>query len=175
LRLRRPSLADAEAAFTRWTSDPEVTRYLSWPTHESVEDTRTWLRMVEDDWQRGREDRPWLIEYRDGQPVDGPIGSIGARVERHHAMIGYALSRSHWGRGLMPEAVAAVAAALSTLPAVQRIWAYCDVDNHASARVLEKTGFLCEGTLHHWVVHPNTEPAARDALVYYLPRRGGSI
>ena len=31
LVLRKPTLADAEAVFIRYASDPEVTRYLGWP------------------------------------------------------------------------------------------------------------------------------------------------
>ncbi|MBR4142117.1 MAG: GNAT family N-acetyltransferase, partial [Firmicutes bacterium] len=36
LILRRLRREDAGAMFRNWTSDPEVTKYLTWPTHESV-------------------------------------------------------------------------------------------------------------------------------------------
>ncbi len=47
----------------------------------------------------------------------------------------------------MPEAVRAVVRWASSNPSVFRVWAVCDVENRASARVLEKTGFLREGIL----------------------------
>ncbi len=37
LVLRRPTLGDAQAVFTRYASDPAATRYMSFPTHRSVE------------------------------------------------------------------------------------------------------------------------------------------
>ena len=40
LILRPFELEDAQAMFDNWASDPEVTKYLTWPTHESVETTK---------------------------------------------------------------------------------------------------------------------------------------
>ena len=37
LLLRLFGLADAEAMYRGWASDPEVTRFLTWPTHSSTE------------------------------------------------------------------------------------------------------------------------------------------
>ena len=37
LILRRLTLADAEPMYRNWASDPEVTKFLTWPTHSSVE------------------------------------------------------------------------------------------------------------------------------------------
>ena len=37
LILRRAIREDAEAMFRNWASDPEVTKYLTWPTYEKVE------------------------------------------------------------------------------------------------------------------------------------------
>ena len=49
---------------------------------------------------------------------------------------------------------------------VRRVWAVCDIDNRASARVLEKIGFEQEGVLRRWITHPNVGPEPRDALCY---------
>jgi len=38
LTLRRPRLSDARAVFEEYASDPEVTRYMDWPTHLSIGD-----------------------------------------------------------------------------------------------------------------------------------------
>jgi RimJ/RimL family protein N-acetyltransferase len=40
VRLRPPRLDDADVLFERIASDPEVTRYMSWPTHPDVGETR---------------------------------------------------------------------------------------------------------------------------------------
>ncbi len=65
---------------------------------------------------------------------------IAYRVREHAADIGYVLSRSLWGRGYMTEAAAAVVEWAINLDFVYRVWAVCDVENKASARVLEKVG-----------------------------------
>lgn len=57
--------------------------------------------------------------------------------------------------------------ALLQVPEVCRVWATCDVDNPASARVLEKAGFTFEGVLHRWNRH-NVSADPRDARVYAI-------
>lgn len=52
LLLRRFKIEDAEDMYNNWASDPEVTRYLTWPTHSSVDVTRDLLT-------------DWVIRYED--------------------------------------------------------------------------------------------------------------
>lgn len=52
LLLRRPRTSDADAIFSRYASDAEVTRYLSWPRHESVRETRIFVGFSEAEWER---------------------------------------------------------------------------------------------------------------------------
>ena len=40
LVLRRLTAQDADAVYKNWASDPEVTRFLTWPTHTDIETTR---------------------------------------------------------------------------------------------------------------------------------------
>ena len=67
---------------------------------------------------------------------------------------------------LVVEALQAVAPWWLSQPCTFRVWATTDVENRASARVLEKAGFELEGTLRRWDVHPNLSSAPRDALCY---------
>jgi ribosomal-protein-alanine N-acetyltransferase len=48
----RPVFADADAIFNHFASDPEVTRYMSWPTHESIADTQAFLKFAIENWQQ---------------------------------------------------------------------------------------------------------------------------
>jgi RimJ/RimL family protein N-acetyltransferase len=66
----------------------------------------------------------------------------------------------------MTEAVQAVVATLLALPEIHRVWAYCDVDNIASARVLEKSGLGWEATLRRYAIHPNLGTEPRDVNLY---------
>jgi ribosomal-protein-alanine N-acetyltransferase len=49
LTLRRFAAGDADAMFRNWSNDPEVTRYLTWPPHGVIENTRA----VVDFWVKG--------------------------------------------------------------------------------------------------------------------------
>lgn len=164
LDLRPPTLADAPALFAAYATDPEVTRYMIWKPHESVNVTRSFLTERLRGWESGH-DLSWVLEHE-----NRPIGIVGARLEGHRANFGYVLARSEWGRGLMTEAVGALVVQAWAIPSLYRLWAVCDVDNRASARVLEKVAMNLEGTLRRFVVHPNMSTEPRDALCYATTR-----
>ena len=44
LILRRFTLEDAEKMYENWAGDPEVTKFLTWSTHESAETSRQILK-----------------------------------------------------------------------------------------------------------------------------------
>lgn len=79
------------------------------------------------------------------------IGSIGAfrqkNIHRHTAEIGYYIAEEYWGKGLMTEAVKQICSYIFDKSNIVRIYADPFSYNKASCRVLEKTGFLYEGTL----------------------------
>jgi RimJ/RimL family protein N-acetyltransferase len=78
----------------------------------------------------------------------GSIGlMVGKDVHRYTAEMGYWLAEPFWGRGIMTQAVIRLTAhALNDLK-LQRVFALPYTTNPASARVLEKAGFQCEGVL----------------------------
>jgi len=54
LRLRPPTLADAEQIFARYGQDPAVSRFMSWTPHRSIEDMITFLTRIVNDSAEGR-------------------------------------------------------------------------------------------------------------------------
>jgi RimJ/RimL family protein N-acetyltransferase len=162
LRLRTPAMDDAEAIYTTYAQDPEATRYVSFRPHRSSEDAREYLRHCAAGWAS---DGPftWVIVLRE----DGRLaGAIDIRPQGHRVELGYIIGRAYWGRGYMTEVVRAVADWALVQPEVYRVWAVCDVDNLASARVLEKAGMEREGRLRRWSLHPNVSEAPRDCWCY---------
>ena len=100
LILRRYRIEDAEDMFSNWASDPEVTKFLTWPTHSSVDVTR----FVLNDWISRYGDGGffnWAIEWRETGRVVGSIAVVRLEEAISEAEIGYCLSRSFWGRGIM--------------------------------------------------------------------------
>ncbi len=138
LRYRRPQALDADAIFARYAGDPEVTRYLAWPRHQSVDDTRAFIAWSDGQWAKWPAG-PLLIESKD----DGRLlGSTGLTFESMtSASTGYVLARDAWGHGYATEALAAMTSLADSLK-VTRLFALCHPQHHASARVLEKGGFL---------------------------------
>ncbi len=105
LRLRRPVAGDAEAIFARYASDAEVTRFMGWPTHRSLIDTRDFLAFAEMEWAR-HPAGAYLIETLDTRLL---LGSTGLSIESAtEAETGYVLARDAWGRGYATEALAAM-------------------------------------------------------------------
>jgi [ribosomal protein S5]-alanine N-acetyltransferase len=162
LTLRPPAMADAPAIFDGYARDPEVVRYLTWSAHESIERTHTFLRRC-DARRRSGEAFSWALTLK-GE--DHPIGMLELRPTGYKADVGFVLARSYWNRGYMTEALRAVVARALAQPELYRVWAICDVENSASARVLEKAGFRREGTLRRWMVNPNVSAEPRDCLCY---------
>ena len=164
LRLRRPRVGDAAAIFSGWASDPEVTRYLAWPRHRSIDDTLGFIIWSDQEW-KAHPTGPYLVESRESGL---PIGSTGLAFETaSRASTGYVLARSAWGRGFATEALLAMAALAPRLGAV-RLQALCHAEHRASARVLEKAGFSREGILREHSEFPNLGPGPRDVLSYAL-------
>ena len=166
LQLRRPQAEYAPQVLHAYAQDSEVTRYLCWRPHQSLDDTLKAMEKRLQEWESGSE-FPWFIFERSSDQL---VGSITARMEGHRVNLGYVLSRSVWGQGYMTEAVVAVTSWAFSLPEIYRVWALCDVDNAASARVLEKVGMTREGTLRQFGVHPNISAKPRDCFSYAITR-----
>jgi RimJ/RimL family protein N-acetyltransferase len=165
LLLRRPRLDDAPAIFRNWASVPVATRYLSWPTHQSVAETESHVTATVEWWERGS--HVWLITM---PPSDEPIGSIGIRVRETDADIGYVLSPAHWGQEIMPEAGRAVLAVLFARPAITSVWAHLDAENQSSERTVQKLGMTLVERFTSPVAHPNVSAEPRPCLKYAISR-----
>lgn len=94
----------------------------------------------------------------------GGIGiRLGQDVHRHTAGLGYWLGEEFWGRGIMTETVATLADfCFENLP-LRRIYAEAFANNPASARVLEKVGFVFEGRIKNNVIK---DGELLDSLLY---------
>ena len=146
LILRRFESGDAGAMYENWASDPEVTKFLMWPTHESVGVSQA----VIDDWV-GRYDEPdyyvWAIVPKElGQPV-GSIAAVEVDDLSRSVHIGYCFGKRWWGRGLMAEALRALIAFFFDEVGVDSVTSRHDPRNPNSGAVMLKAGMQRDGTL----------------------------
>ena len=164
--LRRPRKEDAREIYERYAADPEVTRYLVWRPHKSMEETEIFLNRCTEVWNNSVA-FPWVIVPKENGHV---AGMLEIRIAGHIADLGYVLAKPFWRRGYMTEAVREVVNWAFSQPSIYRIWAVCDVDNPASLRVLEKVGMKSEGILKRWIIHPNIASEPRDSYCYALTK-----
>lgn len=165
LLLRRAVPEDAQPMFENWAKDPDVTKYLTWPPHSSVEISR----MVIDSWIADYENPDayqWMITLRDAPHA--PIGSIsvvGQNADIGKAEIGYCIGKAWWHQGIMSEALQAVLDFLFDEVGMNRIEARHDPRNPHSGAVMKKCGMHYEGT--HRQSDRNNQGLC-DACVYAL-------
>lgn len=159
--LRRLRLADAPAIFERYARDPDVTRYISWPPHRTVADTEDFLTRVGRAAAKGRGHAYAILPLGESELC----GSIGFDVRGSSITMGYVLARSHWGRGLASASLRALTGWALAQPGLWRVEALCHPDNGASARVMEKIGFVREGLLRREAIFPNLSPEPQDSLL----------
>ena len=167
LVLRKPTLADADSIFSRYAGDSLVTRYVGWPRHKTVEQTRAFLTYSDAEWSRWPAG-PYLIECSMDHQL---LGGTGLGFEsRTIATTGYVLAQDSWGRGYATEALGAMVALARDL-AVERLFALCHADHRASARVLEKCGFQMEARLEGFAEFPNLKPRHPEDCLRYVWER----
>jgi ribosomal-protein-alanine N-acetyltransferase len=165
LLLQRLKYEDAEEIFYAYASKEAATRFVSWPTHQSIRDTRQYVKYAVAAWRAGI-DYTFVIRERNTQRL---VGSIGLLVNEGKIQFGYILSPTVWGRGFATEACRAVLNLARQLPDIYRIGTFVDVENVASVRVLQKCGLIEEARLPRWFRFVNQQNEPRDCILFRLP------
>jgi len=149
VRTARLILRDFESsdfdAIHGYASDPEVTRYMFYGPR-TVAETRGYLqRMLASNREQPR--LVWELAVLDIS-AGRLVGACDLTLENPDAAdLGFILSRDVWGLGYATEVARAMVRAGFEQLGLSRIFATCDVENHASARVLAKAGLRRESTL----------------------------
>jgi RimJ/RimL family protein N-acetyltransferase len=164
LRFRRPALVDAPEIFRRYSTDPEVTRFLGWPRHRSVADAEGFIAFSDHEWTT-KPAGPLLIERLDTGQL---IGSTGLMWDGPaSAQVGYVLAQDAWGQGFATEALGAMVA-FAAERGVTRLAAQCHPAHGASAHVLEKWGFRLNARFVA-ATFPNLAAREQDSLLFVRP------
>lgn len=147
LILRRYKIEDADAMYKNWASDSEVTKFLMWPPHSSVDVSRG----IIEDWLKEYPDEKyyqWAIVLKaNGDEPIGGIGVVHMNEDISMVHIGYCLGRAWWRRGIMSEALKAVMSFMFDTVEVNRVESRHDPRNPNSGKVMQKCSMKYEGTL----------------------------
>lgn len=149
LILRPFRLSDVQQMYNNWASDPDVTHFLTWPTHTSPDVTR----MVLEHWVSSYE-KPdyyqWAICLKDGNEPIGSMAVVHGDFRVARAEIGYCIGKKWWHQGITSEALQAVMDYLFDQVGMNRIEAHHDVNNPRSGLVMQKCGMKQEGVFRDY-------------------------
>lgn len=145
LLLRRFTIEDAADMFENWANDDDVTRFLTWPTHSSIEVSQTVLAQ----WVEGYKNEKryqWCIELKMTGQAIGSIGVVDMKENIEAVEIGYCIGKAYWHQGITSEALSAVIDFLFREVGLNRIASHHDPNNPNSGKVMQKCGLKYEGT-----------------------------
>lgn len=147
LLLRRFTEKDVMPSFANWTNDKQVTEFLRWPPHTSVEVTRRvileWIESYKD-----KDFYQWAIVLKElGDEPIGTISVVGQNERLDKVHIGYCIGSKWWHQGITSEAFMGIIPFLFDEVEVNRIESQHDPNNPNSGKVMLKCGLKYEGIL----------------------------
>lgn len=161
----RPFEENDLADFFDCCRNPNLGNNAGWKPHETLEESREALHAV-----FMSHSGIWAILQKEDSHVIGSVGIIDdpKRDNPNARMLGYWLKESHWGLGIMTEAVKAVLDYGFNRLNLSLITANCYPDNIRSRQLLLKNNFLYEGTLHQ--AERTYKGIVYDHFCYYLTK-----
>ncbi|RPF50606.1 GNAT family N-acetyltransferase [Aquisalibacillus elongatus] len=136
---------DAEDMF-EYASKHEVADQVTWPVHQTIEDTHQFIDIVLDRYQYGKV-APWGIYHKQDKKIIGTADFVWWNSDHSVAEIGYVLSPEYWGQGIVPEVVKTIVDFGFNEMNLVRIQAKCFDHNPNSERVMQKVGMEYEGLM----------------------------
>ena len=136
LLLRPFNIDDASQMYDGWVSDSEVTKYVTWNPHKSIDDTLELLKIWIKQYEKP-ERLNFAIELKETSELIGGIDVVG--YLDGIPVIGYVIARKHWNKGFATEACKALIEYLFS-KGFDTIRIDAIVENIASNKVIEKCG-----------------------------------
>lgn len=143
LRLRPMRVCDAEDMHD-YARRPEVTRYLLWEPHRTLDYTRSYLEYLAGRYRTGT-CYEWAVISKAENKMIGTCGFASVDCSHNSAELGYVLHPDYHRRGLMPEAAHRVIRFGFQVMGLHRIEARYMIGNDASLAVMKKLGMRFEG------------------------------
>jgi RimJ/RimL family protein N-acetyltransferase len=166
LQLRPFTPADADVMFALH-SNPHVLRYWDAPPWKERTRAERFIAVCGQLEQEGTGARVAIERAADAAFI-GWCGLVNWNPDYRSARMGYCLGDAAWGQGFATEAAGALLQWAFDALDLNRVQAETDTRNTASSRVLEKLGFVREGTLREDCI---VDGEVSDSWVYGLLRR----
>ena len=164
LILRKFRIEDAEGMFNNWATDPLVNKYLSWPLHKNVEETKNIISKWISKYDEGSYN--WIVELKDNHEVIGSVCEEGKNLKHKTIAVGYCYGSKYWNKGYASEALRKVIEYLLLDQGFYLVEANHRSSNPASGRVMQKAGMKYDGTLRSRKLDPDGNRA--DMICYSI-------
>ena len=131
------------ASIVKYANNIEVSRFMrdSFPYPYTKDNAVQWINFVKKNYSS------LVFAIADENELIGGIGAVPQTdVHRFSAEVGFWLGQSHWNKGIITIALPAFCNYLFTKFEFNRLTANVFDGNEASKKVLEKNGFVLEGT-----------------------------
>ncbi|MBN1468041.1 MAG: GNAT family N-acetyltransferase [Fusobacteriaceae bacterium] len=129
--------------FYEYSSNPEVTKYLSY-IHTKKEDAEEYISKKIEQYSHGT-CMIWGIENKKDKKYIGACGFTHWDIENNFAEIAYTLSQKYWGQGFASEIMEKIIEFGFNKMMLNRIEALCFKDNEKSYKLMEKFNMKLEG------------------------------
>lgn len=139
----REFLSNDVEALAKYANNREVSKYMrdSFPYPYTMENAVQWIDFVKNNYST------LFFAIADQTELIGGIGAMPQTdVHRFSAEVGFWLGQSHWNKGIITKALPVFCNYLFTNFDFNRLTANVFEGNEASRKVLEKNGFVLEGT-----------------------------
>jgi len=145
LQLRRVAKEDVNEIFAL-RSNEQTMKYIPRPLAKTKEDALGHIAMI-DEKIENNEGINWAITLKNSPKLIGIIGHYSIKPEHYRAEMGYMLLPEYHGKGIITEAIKEVIKYGFEIMKLHSIEAIIDPENFASAKVLQKNGFVKEAHL----------------------------
>lgn len=155
LLLRKFKLEDADEVYKNYGSDPEVSKYVVWNQHKSIDDSLNFIKKCIDTYE-DLNSYKWLVIEKNSNTIIGSISAVKVDEKNKVVAIGYCYGSKWWNKGYGTETLKRVIKFFFEEIGVETIYAEYLSANIASGKVMAKAGMKYEGVLRNRVIDKNT-------------------
>ena len=169
LIMRRMEKGDALLMYKNWTSDPLVSRYVTWDTHTSLEATQAYVDYKVKRYEEKEYVFDWVLVLKEtGEPI-GEMEACDVSLRDRLVIMGDCIGSKFWNKGYATEALKAFIDYMFDQVGVDKVIAYHLSVNPASGRVMAKAGMHLDAVLKGYLVDKLTGNRV-DKVVYSIDK-----
>lgn len=165
LSLRRISLNDVNNVYREILGNKKRLHFLDWNYATDANEAKAYIENIINNYSKEYYFF-WVMEEKVTQRFIGCIFVCNSEIRKRFAEIEYVVSDKTQGCGYMTEALKKVIDFLIKEVGYYRIEGVCNIENNASARVMEKAGMVLEGILRGRALNLNKDGNPGDLKMY---------